>query len=903
MPSASATKTGATWRCKQGPQAHTRAATGRESTIRQTVPGTGMMDENAEHNTPRQEYADRIRAVREAFLCGSQGGTEALHARSAAADALVRALWTDAVQSAPLLQASVSVLAVGGYGRQELFPASDLDLLFLVQDNATEKAAKDTIRRVTQQLWDAEVRVAATTRSAAECERFDPENAEFTLSLVDARPLCGDAGLARQLMEQALPRLLDRERKPMIARLVEITRERHARYGNTLFHLEPNIKECPGGLRDANVCGWLARLTDETAAPSSDFSEAFAFLASVRCFLHLRSGRDVNALDWKSQDAAAAAGVGVPHGLPRDAAHWMQLYFRHARVVARRLDQQIDALPRPKPLLRIPQALLRRKTDTAGLRVERGRITLADATAEYDPAHDPDTVLRAFQTIAETGATLSPSTEIRLEEGVPLLSSQLDEGAALWTKLRLILLGPCAGQALRSMHALGILELLIPEFHGIDALVIRDAYHRYTVDEHTFVLIDTLHGLDQPGDGAMAEWKRRFGAILHDLQNPDLLYLASLLHDTGKGRSTGEHTQESASLARSVVKRLELDAHESALVLGLITNHLEMSAALRRDIFDAETVRGFAAKVQTPEELRMLSLFTFADIHAVHPDALTPWKAENLWRLYIATSNYLDRNIDDERVDSRVSSDLVLGVMELLPGESREVLQFLEGFPQRYLRTRSPEQIRTHYTMTKRFADDPVQLDFVWREDRSEITLVTPDRQLLFSRVAGVLAAWGMNIITADAFNNARGTVVDSFRFTDSFKTLEMNPEERQRLVRSVHDAIADPALAAQMIAGRKRSRRRAPLVEVATTVNFDTESSTHSTVLQVVAQDLPGLLYAISTTLGEALCNIEVAVIDTEGDTAIDVFYLTREGDVLERAELPGLKEKLISAIGTNAE
>ncbi len=400
----------------------------------------------------------------------------------------------------------------------------------------------------------------------------------------------------------------------------------------------------------------------------------------------------------------------------------------------------------------------------------------------------------------------------------------------------------------------------------------------------------------------MTEWRRRFAAIARDVEHTDLLYFASLLHDTGKGRSTGEHTQESAALATSVLARLGIDAYSAGLVLRLIANHLEMSAALRRDIFDAETVRGFAERVQTPEDLRMLTLFTFADIQAVHPDALTPWKAENLWRLYIATSNYLDRNIDEERFDSRVSSELVLRVTQLLPGESRDLVQFLEGFPQRYLQTRSPEQIRTHYGMSKRFCADQVQLDFTWHPDRSEITLVTPDRRLLFSRVAGTLASWGMNIITAEAFSNGQGTVVDTFRFTDSYKTLQMNPSERERLVQSVHDAIADAEVAARMIAGRKRSRRRAAMIDVKTSVEFDTKSSTHSTLLQVVAQDVPGLLYAVSTTLGEARCNIEVAVIDTEGDMAIDVFYLTRDGDVLDRDELPLLRDRIFSAIEANA-
>ena len=858
----------------------------------------------ADDAAPRQQYLDSMAALRAGFSDRGTTGMELIHARAAAADALVRALWHEAAASDVRLQSGIAVLAVGGYGRQELFPASDLDLLFVVEDAAKEKSAKDPIKRISQQLWDNEIRVAATTRALAECEKYNSDNAEFTLSLLDARPVAGDVALATKLTKECLPKLLDRERKSITQRVAELTRERHERYGNTLFHLEPNIKECPGGLRDANVCGWLTRLTNDEPPQSIEFREAFAFMAAVRCFLHLRNSRDSNALDWKTQDAAAAEGIGVPSGLPRDAAHWMQLYFRHARVIARRLEQQMDALPRQKSLLKLSRDLLKRNTpaDTPGMKLERGRIVVDEATRNYDPACDPEVMLRAFQTVAETGARLSNAAEVRFEEAVPVLSSQLEEGTALWHKLRLIMLGQYAGQALRSMHALGILELLIPEFHGIDALVIRDAYHRYTVDEHTFVLIDTLHGLFTPGEGPMAEWKRRFAAILRDLQRADLLYLASLLHDTGKGRSTGEHTTESARLAKSVVTRLELDDYESGLVLGLIQNHLEMSAALRRDIFDAETVRGFAAKVQAPEELRMITLFTFADIHAVHPDALTPWKAENLWRLYIATSNHLDRNIDDERVDLRVSSELVLRVTQLLQGESRDVLHFLEGFPQRYLRTRSPEQIRTHYLMSRQLNDDAVQLDFVWRADRSELTLVTPDRQLLFARIAGVLAVWGMNIITADAFSNAHGIVVDSFRFTDSFKTLEMNPSERERLVQNLHDAIADPAVAEKMIANRKRSRRRAPLVDVKTSVAFDTESSSHSTVLQVIAQDLPGLLYAISTTLGEARANIEVAVIDTEGDTAIDVFYLTRDGDVLERAELQGLQAKLVAAIAANA-
>ena len=877
-------------------------------------------------------YQRTLDDIRADFEHG-KSGRDAIAARTSAADTLVLALWAAAQNENRQATESIALFATGGYGRKELFPLSDLDLLFVLRDAGQEKLAKPAIRKVCQQLWDAGVRVSPVTRALAECDRFDPDNLEFTLSLLDLRPLTGDEAMTYKLRREMLPRLIERERRALFTGLAAMTRERHARYGNTLFHLEPNIKDCPGGLRDANVCGWIRMLTEsfiteasrEQALPrvfrgavavaeapmpaeeTREFTAAFDFLASVRCFLHLRNGRDTNTLDWKSQDAAAAAGVGIDRGAGQaDAAYWMQIYFRHARTIERTLLQRIDDLPQESSLLdKLPQAFRRKAAATVeGFRVDRGRLVLDAAVNGEDPARDPDIVLKIFEAMAKTGVRIAAETENRLEGALPILSAHLEEGPGLWNHLRTILCGRHAGVALRSMHAMGILELMVPEFHAIDALVIRDAYHRYTVDEHTFVLIDTLHGLETTpaAPTAMEAWRAPFYAIQKDLEHPELLYLAALLHDTGKGRSTGEHTTESARMALSVLSRLELDAYERPLVLGLIENHLEMSAALRRDIFDAETVRAFASKVQTPEELRMLTLFTYADINAVHPDALTPWKAENLWRLYIATSNHLDRNIDDERVDSRVSSELVHRVTGLLPGKTKEVLAFLEGFPQRYLRTRSPEQIRTHFEMVSRLDVDAVQLDFRYSPERSDVTLVTRDQAMLFARVAGALAGWGMNIVTADAFSNAQGIVVDTFRFTDGYRTLEMNPQEHARFVKSVHDAMLAEGTADRMLASRKRTRKNAPLVTVETKVEFDTKSSTHSTLLQVIAQDTPGLLHALAVTLGEARCNIEVAMIDTEGETAIDVFYLTRDGQPLPDGDLEEICERVKAAILANS-
>jgi [protein-PII] uridylyltransferase len=866
----------------------------------------------------RGVYQRKMLEVRGAFEAGGATGAATIAARAAALDELVKGLWAQAMELDTRLRTGIALVAVGGYGRRELFPYSDVDLLFLLDARIAEKDVKDAIRRVNQEMWDCGIRVAPATRKLAECEKFDPENAEFALSLLDHRLVTGDEALHGSLAGQSVPKLLQREHKAMMVRLLEMTRGRHAKYGDTLFHLEPNIKDCPGGLRDVHVCGWMTKLRESaesaqkkggeaagvSAADGDEFRKAVDFLWLVRCFLHYRHERDDNTLDWQAQDAAAEDAVGLKGRRPKkaDAAYWMRLYFRHARSVERRVAQMLDEVPAPSKLLGLKRE---RKIEVAqhGFRLERGRVMLQSATEfGHDPAEDPDVVLQVFAAMAKTGVTLGRDAEERLSEGLPLLSAQLEEGPALWNHLQGILTGIHAGDALRSMHALGVLELLIPEFHGIDALVIRDAYHRYTVDEHTFVLIDTLHGLETAQSGGKAEWATRFGGVLRELPHPGLLYLAALLHDTGKGRSTGDHTRESARMAESVLERLELDTYESGLVVSLITNHLEMSAALRRDIFDAETVRAFAGKMQTPEALRMLTLFTYADINAVHPDALTPWKAENLWRLYIATANYLDRSVDDERLGAREESELVHRVVALLPGQKSAVREYLEGFPERYVLTRTPEQVRTHFKMATGFASDPVQLDFRYTAVVSELTLVTRDRPQLFATMAGVLAAWGMNIVTADAFSNRQGVVVDSFRFTDSFRTLEMNASEHEAFVKSVHDVMTGVVSVEKLLSGRRRGRRKAPLVVVETRVEFDDEASSHSTLLEVVAQDTTGLLRALSLTLAAQSCNIEVALVDTEGETAIDVFYLTRGGAKLDKDEEVVLRQALLQAIEENA-
>ena len=795
----------------------------------------------------------------------------ALGERTSAVDAQVLNAWQRSLALAA--PAGAALLAVGGYGRRQLFPYSDIDLLLLFSSDKAAAGHKEEISAFLQRLWDGGLRVSQSVRTPAECAELHDNNIELSISLLDQRYLAGDANVYGSLMEK-LPRFVHGQRDALVRHLSQMTRERHARFNGTFHHLEPNIKEAPGGLRDLQLVSWLAQIAGTTPRAFSppvhapELEEARRFLFALRGYLHGQAKRDSNVLTFDAQE-------WVAEQMAVDETAVMRDYFRSARAVNR---TALGALENEEA---------RASSLFAQFRDRRSRVSNADFTVARERVYfrapqqleaEPDLLIRLIQFVARHGIRLSLEAEQRMAPQLAAVGAYFASPRSVWPALREALALPHAALALRVAHESGALAALFPELEQIDCLVIRDFFHRYTVDEHTLVAIQTLAELRHEKAASS------FAGLLAEAEQPGALMFALLFHDAGKGNPDEGHVDASLRLVERAMERIQMPPQERETVRFLVRHHLEMSATMSgRDPFDPATARYLADVVGTVENLQRLTLMSYADISAVNPTVMTPWRAEQLWQLYLLTYNELTRELETERIEE---------------ADSPEQSAFLEGFPKRYLRTHTEADITLHMRLEQESRPRGVALDLEKMGSTYRLTLVTVDRPFLFATIAGTLSSFGMNILKAEAFANRRGTVLDTFSFADPLRTLELNPSEVDRLQAMVERAVAGRADVKQLLRSRPRIAPPSKKARIEPSVHFDDSASQSASLIQVVAEDRPGLLYDIASTISSRGASIDVVLIDTEAHKAIDVFYVTAGSRKLDAEKQAELRQALLGVL-----
>jgi [protein-PII] uridylyltransferase len=786
----------------------------------------------------------------------------------------------------------IVLVALGGYGRGELGPLSDLDLM-VIYDGEMGPYVQRVTQGLLYTLWDLGLTVGHSVRSLPDCVAMARTDFASRTSMQEARFVVGDRRLFQRFRRVLAENVYRKDFGQFLETALTERDQRYRKFGGSPYMGEPNVKESAGGLRDLHTAMWLAstkfgartlrdllekRLITQREERQTD--AALTFLWRVRNELHFLSGHKNDVLSRDIQPQIAKHFGYESDEVSLDVEKFMRDYYLHARVIHRVSSRLIARCQETLSRRGTVQRRLRQEALADGLFVMDERIHLVHADGR-DFRAEPARLMKAFWHSHRLGLELGVDVERAVEDALDLVDDAFRRSA----EARDLFLDICrnwgrVAQTFRQMHEVGFLGRYLPEWDALTCLVQYDVYHKFTADQHSLIAVENLEAL-APGASASSEG---IAQVLNEVQRPDLLMLGMLLHDIGKGKGHG-HVAKGIPLAKELTARIGLEGEAAGAVVFLVAQHVALShIAQRRDVNDPKTVEALAALCGTPERLRKLYLLTFADMRAVGPGVMTGWQAQILWELYGGALQRLTggrpETLTREDVAKRVQAELRDA------GLKRAVATHLGLTSERYRATTPAARVAAHMRLIERLEEGPVATELFHHRDlgSSDLVIVTRDVPGLFSLIAGSLAANGINILSAQIHTRADGIAIDTFQVNDPFGEAVTEEARWRRTLLALRRVLQGEQKVDELLAARRGARSGEEAVPGPAKVSVDNHLSDTHTVVEVKCPDRMGLLYLITRTLAAFDLSIGSARIATDIDHAYDTFYVAdRDGRRIE--------------------
>jgi len=861
----------------------------------------------------RAAARDRLRNDRDGVGCARR--------LSALVDLLIRVIHHHTITRVfPGCDDRIAVVAVGGYGRATLAPSSDVDLLFLLPPKPQPLADK-VLEHILYFLWDIGFKVGHSTRRVEDCIRLGRADMTIRTALLEARFILGDRDLYAEMVSRFDAEVVRGTGPEFIQAKLAERDERHRRAGTSRYLVEPNVKDGKGGLRDLHTLFWIAKYfyrafsADELVKHGvfslkelQRFHKCEEFLWAVRCNLHFVTNRADDRLGFENQrEIAELLGYQEHPGL-EPVERFMKHYFLVAKDVGDLTRIFCAALEemhaKPKPMLDrvLHHTFRRRKKSLPGTPqfiIDNDRLSVTD---ERVFERDPVNLIRIFAVADRTGLDFHPDALKLITRSLRLIDADLrDNEEANRLFLDVLSSKKHAETVLRAMNETGVLGRFIHEFGRVVAMMQFNMYHHYTVDEHTLRAIGLLtqieRGEDQNDHPLATE-------LFPTIANRKLLYLALFLHDIAKGR-VEDHSTAGAKIARRLGPRFGFSPGETDQLAWLVENHLVMSMiAQSRDLSDRQTIRDFAAVVQTVEKLRMLLLLTVADIKAVGPGVWNGWKGQLLRTLFYETEPYLLGGHSKLSRDQRVAAAKAELAAELTDWSEDELADYGgRHFAPYWLRVDLPEKVM-HARLLKSMAGTGRRLATAYSTKKfeaiTELVVVAPDHPRLLSTITGACAAAGVNIADAQIYTTTDGLALDTILINREFPEDADEFRRADRVLKMIEAALEGRERLPEIVARRVGQRKPSKAFSVPTDIRFDNTLSASLSVLEVSCLDRPGLLYDVTTAMSDLNLNIASAHIATFGERVVDVFYVTdlTKLKIQSGAKQAAIRRRILAAV-----